>query len=138
LKKKKKTDLTASLMDQFNTYSKSSNMPSFTTINNNERSSATYGDGYVYTGPLSAQQYELQSKSISEIPKQATSYNDGQNFGSSSSSPTTTNPSLSSSPSTEIVTTSSNQYQFKVMLLGDSGVGKFFFLYISLFIIDYN
>ncbi|CAF3475708.1 unnamed protein product [Rotaria sp. Silwood1] len=110
-------------MDQFNTYSKSSNSSSFTSIKPNERSSTiTYGDGYVYTGPLTAQYYELQSKYISESPKRTTPCDDEQNIASSSS-PSTNNLSLSSSPSTDIMN-NSTQYQFKVMLLGDSGVGK--------------
>jgi len=115
-------------MDQFNTYSKS-----FTPINNNERSSTTtYGEGYVYTGPLTAQYYEIQSKAISEITTQET---DEQNIASSSSSsPSINNLSLSTSPSTEVLSIrTSNQYQFKVMLLGDSGVGKFkIFIYRSI------
>jgi hypothetical protein len=120
-------------MDHNNTYSKSSNITSFTSINNTERASTiTYGDGYVYTGPLIAQHYEISSKSTSEISKQTTTPDDGQNLNSSLS-PSITNLSLSTSPSTEIVNSNNaNQYQFKVMLLGDSGVGKFrlfFFLY---------
>jgi hypothetical protein len=121
-------------MDHNNTYSKSSNITSFTSINNTERASTiTYGDGYVYTGPLIAQHYEISSKSTSEISKQTTTPDDGQNLNSSLS-PSITNLSLSTSPSTEIVNSNNaNQYQFKVMLLGDSGVGKFrlyFFLYV--------
>jgi hypothetical protein len=119
-------------MDHNNTYSKSSNFTSFTPINNIERSSTiTYGDGYVYTGPLIAQQYEISSKSTSEISKQTTPPGDGQNLNSSSS-PSITNLSLSTSPSTEVVNSNNNtnQYQFKVMLLGDSGVGKFRLVFI--------
>jgi hypothetical protein len=122
-------------MDHNNTYSKSSNITSFTSINNTERASTiTYGDGYVYTGPLIAQHYEISSKSTSEISKQTTTPDDGQNLNSSLS-PSITNLSLSTSPSTEIVNSNNaNQYQFKVMLLGDSGVGKFrlFFFYICI------
>ncbi|CAF1193073.1 unnamed protein product [Rotaria sordida] len=109
-------------MDQFNTYSKSPISSSFTPIRTTERSSmATYGDGYVYTGPLTAQYYELQPKPINEVPKRAVSYDDEQNFASLS--PSINNLSLSSSPSTDVMN-NSTQYQFKVMLLGDSGVGK--------------
>jgi hypothetical protein len=104
-------------------YSKSSNNPSFAPINNERSTMNTYGDGNVYTGPVSNQQYENQSKYIYEISKQAIPHSDGLNSGSLSS-PSTNNPSLSPSPSTEIVS-NSNQHQFKVMLLGDSGVGKF-------------
>jgi hypothetical protein len=113
-------------MDHHNTYSKSLNTSSSTPINNTERSSTvTYGDGYVYTGPLIAQHYEIQARSSTEISKHTTPQGDGQNLDSSNS-PSTANLSLSTSPSTEIVSSnSSNQYQFKVMLLGDSGVGKF-------------
>ena len=117
-------------------HSKSSNMTSFTPITNDRSSTITYGDGYVYTGPLSAQQYEIQSKTSNDTSKQTTPQSDGQHL-TSSSSPSITNLSLSSSPSTEIVcsnntnTNTANQYQFKVMLLGDSGVGKFtFFIYL--------
>ncbi|CAF4156315.1 unnamed protein product [Rotaria sordida] len=110
-------------MDQFNTYSKSPISSSFTPIRTTERSSmATYGDGYVYTGPLTAQYYELQPKPINEVPKRAVSYDDEQNFASLS--PSINNLSLSSSPSTDVMN-NSTQYQFKVMLLGDSGVGTF-------------
>ena len=99
-------------MDQFNISSKSSNSSERSVTN-------TYGDGYVYTGPLSAQYYEVQPKSINELTK-----NGGQSFGSTSSLTGTNNPSLSTSPSTEVVS-NTNQHQFKVMLLGDSGVGEF-------------
>jgi len=113
-------------MDHNSTYSKSSNISSFTPINQiNERlSTVTYGDGHVYTGPLIPQQYDIPSKSSNETSRQSTFYNDGQNLNSSSSA-SITNLSLSTSPSTEVVNSNNaNQYQFKVMLLGDSGVGK--------------
>jgi hypothetical protein len=106
-------------MDHYTTHSKSSNLSSFTPVNHiNERSSTvTYGDGYVYTGPLNPTQYDIPTKN-------STLNNDGQNLNSSSSA-SITNLSLSTSPSTEVVSSSTiNQYQFKVMLLGDSGVGK--------------
>lgn len=110
-------------MDHFNAYTKSSNVSSFIPIKTNERSSAvSYGDGYVYTGPSTVQYHESQSKYTSEVSKHATRNDDEQNppvF----SSPSTSNLSLSSSPSSEVVSTTI-QYQFKVMLLGDSGVGK--------------
>ncbi|CAF0910804.1 unnamed protein product [Adineta steineri] len=114
-------------MDQFDTYSKASSFSSFTPVN--ERSSATtYGEGYVYTGPLTAQQYEAQTRSTLEMSKSIGQQGgDGQNLASTSSSSSINNISLSSSPSIEIVNTTNNntnQYQFKVMLLGDSGVGK--------------
>lgn len=111
-------------MDHYNTYSKSSNSPSFTPINN-ERSitATTYGDGYVYTGPLSGQHSEVQSKSSNDSSKQTTPPDEGQNLNLSLHS--IANLSLSTSPSTEVVNSNTtNQYQFKVMLLGDSGVGK--------------
>lgn len=112
-------------MDQYNIYSKSSNISSFTPLNSiNERASTvTYGEGYVYTGPLAAQHYEIQSKPLNELTKQTSPSSDSQNLNSSSNS--ITNLSLSTSPSTEVVNSNTaNQYQFKVMLLGDSGVGK--------------
>ncbi len=112
-------------MDHSNTYSKLSNTSSLTPINNNERASTvTYGEGYVYTGPLTSQNYEIQSKSTSETSKHPISQSDGQDLNFPSS-PSITNLSLSSSPSTEVVhRNTTDQYQFKVMLLGDSGVGK--------------
>jgi hypothetical protein len=106
-------------MDHYNTQSKPSNITSFTPVNNiNDRTSTvTYGDGYVYTGPLQPSPFD--------VPNKHTTYcNEGQNLKSSSSA-SITNLSLSTSPSTEVVSSSNvNQYQFKVMLLGDSGVGK--------------
>ncbi|CAM2702857.1 unnamed protein product [Rotaria socialis] len=110
-------------MDSLNPFSKSANFPSFTPIKNIDRSSTvTYGDGCVYTGPLTAQYYVVQPKSISEMSKCTTSHDDEQN-NASLSSPSINNLSLTSSPSIE-TTNSSSDYQFKVMLLGDSGVGK--------------
>lgn len=111
-------------MENSQTYSKSFNIPSFAPINtiNEHPSPTTYGDGYVYTGPLTPHQYGILAKASNEAMKQ--SNQDGQGMNPSSST-SITNLSLSSSPSTEIVnSTSVNQYQFKVMLLGDSGVGK--------------
>ena len=111
-------------MENSQTYSKSFNNPSFTSINtiNDRLPATTYGDGYVYTGPLTPQQYGILAKASNEAMKQ--SNQDGQSMNPSSSA-SITNLSLSSSPSTEIVNSNSvNQYQFKVMLLGDSGVGK--------------
>ncbi|CAF0851479.1 unnamed protein product [Adineta ricciae] len=115
-------------MDHSNTYSKSTAFSSFTPICTNERSSTTtYGEGCVYTGPLPAQYHETQAKSIQELSKNASSQADSQQSSTSQSS-STNNLSLSTSPSTEVVsgnsTINNNQYQFKVMLLGDSGVGK--------------
>lgn len=99
-------------MDSTTKHSKNSISSTSNSNNGYERSSSTScHDSYVYTGPLTSQYHEMQSKQF-----------DGS---SSSSSPSTNNPSLSSSPSTEIVSSSANHYQFKVMLLGDSGVGKF-------------
>jgi hypothetical protein len=128
-------------MDHYNTYSKSSNISSFSPNNTNDRSSTiTYGDGYVYTGPLTSQHCEIHPKSTNEVSKQTTTpTGDGQNLNSSTHS--INNLSLSISPSTEVVgSNSSNQYQFKVMLLGDSGVGKFrlFFIFIRYIDIIYR
>jgi hypothetical protein len=82
-------------MDQANT-------STFTSVIPNEQSSdIIYGEGYVYTGPLAAQHYEIPSKYITEIKQ------DDMN-------------------STKLLT-NKNEYHFKVMLLGDSGVGKFLF-----------
>ncbi|UJR30877.1 hypothetical protein I4U23_018389 [Adineta vaga] len=118
-------------MDHLNTYSKSTPCSSFTPIHNNERSSTTtYGEGYVYTGPLTAQYYETQAKSMNELSRQAPYQVESQHYTSTSPSPSTNNLSLSTSPSTEVMSSNNsssnnnNQYQFKVMLLGDSGVGK--------------
>ena len=114
-------------MDHSSTHSKSTAFSSFTPICTNERSSTTtYGEGYVYTGPLPAQYHETQAKSIQELSKNAYSQADSQQSSTSQSS-STNNLSLSTSPSMEVVsgnsTINNNQYQFKVMLLGDSGVG---------------
>ena len=69
-------------------------LSAFTSINSDEQSPTTIcGQGYVYTGPLSSQCYQLPSKCVEEVK------------------PGTTNNATN------------NQYQFKVMLLGDSGVG---------------
>ncbi|CAF2804109.1 unnamed protein product [Rotaria sp. Silwood2] len=82
-------------MNQSNT----SKISTFTSIIPNEQSSATiHGKGYINMGPLTTQHYEIPSKCIHEIKQEVTS---------------SAEPSLSN-----------NQYQFKVMLLGDSGVGK--------------
>lgn len=111
-------------MENSQTYSKSFNIPSFTSINtiSDQPSMTSYGDGYVYTGPLTPQQYGILAKASNEAMKQPNQ--DGPSMNPSSSA-SITNLSLSSSPSTEIVNSNSvNQYQFKVMLLGDSGVGK--------------
>jgi hypothetical protein len=112
-------------MDQFSLPSKSAHMASSTSVNSNEQhsSTTTYGDGYVYTGPLTTQYYEIQGKSINELPRTISTPVDGPTVGSSTPSSSTHDASLSSSPSMEIIA-NSNQYQFKVMLLGDSGVGK--------------
>jgi hypothetical protein len=57
-----------------------------------------YGEGYVYMGPLTPQRYEISSKCVNKMKQKV------------------------------ITSNNDNQYQFKVMLLGDSGVGKFLFL----------
>lgn len=116
-------------MDHFNAYAKSSTFASLTPSPNHERpSAATYGDGCVYTGPLTTQYYAAQSKSSTDLSKHSTNHADNQQHGARSASPTMNNLPLSTSPSTEVVSSAgnntSNQYQFKVMLLGDSGVGK--------------
>jgi hypothetical protein len=66
-------------------------------IPNKQSSDIIYGEGYIHTGPLTAQHYEISTKSEDMI-------------------------------STE----NNRQYHFKVMLLGDSGVGRslFFFCFI--------
>ncbi|CAF0906459.1 unnamed protein product [Adineta ricciae] len=70
-------------------------LSAFTSINSDEQSPTTIcGEGYIYTGPLSSQCYQLPSKCVEEV-KSGTTNNE-----------------------------TNNQYQFKVMLLGDSGVGK--------------
>jgi hypothetical protein len=87
----------------------------FTSIIPNEQPSTTiYGQGYVYMGPLASQYYRIPSKCVNEIEHEARI-------------------------STEI-SPGNNQYQFKVMLLGDSGVGKFFFPYylISCYLSNYR
>ncbi|CAF1615729.1 unnamed protein product [Rotaria sp. Silwood1] len=82
-------------MDQSNT----SKISTSTSIIPNEQSSTTFhGKGYITMGPLTAQHYEIPSKSIHGIKQELTS----------STEPSTMN----------------KEYQFKVMLLGDSGVGK--------------
>ena len=112
-------------MDPLSTYAKSSNSSPTTSTHSRERSSTTsYGDSYVYTGPLTPQYYEIQAKLANEGPKPGLAQTDGSNAAASSSSSSSTNdPSLTSSPSIEVVP-ATTQYQFKVMLLGDSGVGK--------------
>ncbi|UJR15742.1 hypothetical protein I4U23_002677 [Adineta vaga] len=71
--------------------SPTSKISTFTSIDSNDQSPKTIcGQGYVYTGPLSSEYYQISSKCINEIKEDV----------------------------------HNNQYQFKVMLLGDSGVGK--------------
>jgi len=99
-------------MDQPNLYPKPINSTSLAQVNTDRSSIVTYGEGYVYTGPLTPLQYDL--------PSRPETFN--QN---SSTTPSTANLSLASSPSAEMIAPNpTNQYQFKVMLLGDSGVGK--------------
>ena len=69
-------------------------LSTFTSINSDEQSPTTIcGQGYIYTGPLSSQCYQLPSKCVEEVK-----------------------PGITNNET-------NNQYQFKVMLLGDSGVG---------------
>jgi polynucleotide 5'-kinase involved in rRNA processing len=87
----------------------------------NKRSSNTIcGEGYVYMGPLTTEQYEISSECVNgtgKKPLKAT-------FSSSS----TDSQTLSSASLTEVPKTNQNRYRFKVMLLGDSGVGKSLFV----------
>lgn len=111
-------------MDHFNAHSKPSNFSAFTPLKQYDRSCVvTYGDGQVYTGPLTAQNYEYQQKSINETGKCSTPQDDERNHVPSSLSSSINSISLTSSPSTDTMNVSTH-YQFKVMLLGDSGVGK--------------
>jgi hypothetical protein len=74
------------------------NAPTFTSTAPIEQSSNIIsGEGYIYTGPLTAQHYEIPSKYINEIKQE------------------------------DMISNNDNQYHFKVMLLGDSGVGEFLF-----------
>ncbi|CAF1226058.1 unnamed protein product [Adineta steineri] len=74
--------------------------PTFTSIIPTEQSPTTIcGQGYVYMGPLTSKHYKIPSECVNNIKQQTI-------------------------VSTETTTTNNNQYQFKVMLLGDSGVGK--------------
>ena len=82
--------------------SNTSNTSTFTTTSSNEQSSTTvHGQGYVHMGPLTTQHYDISSRCVNEIKD--TNLTD--------------------------TSTSNNQYQFKIMLLGDSGVGEFIFLF---------
>lgn len=113
-------------MEQSNFYAKPANLSSLAQVNTDRSSIVTYGEGYVYTGPLSPQQYEISSRSVNETSKQQQQQTQNESTNqNSSTTPSTANISLASSPSVEMISTNSaNQYQFKVMLLGDSGVGK--------------
>jgi len=74
--------------------SNTSKISTFKSVIPNERSLNTiYGEGYVYMGPLTPQHYEITSKCVNEIKPEV------------------------------LTSKNDNQYQFKVMLLGDSGVG---------------
>ena len=112
-------------MDSYSLPSKPAHMASSTSVNSDEAhsSTTTYGSGHVYTGPLTRQYYENHGKPPNELPRTISTPVDGPTVGSSTPSSSTHDASLSSSPSMEIIS-NSNQYQFKVMLLGDSGVGK--------------
>ncbi|CAF4666171.1 unnamed protein product, partial [Rotaria magnacalcarata] len=82
-------------------FSKSANFPSFTPIKNIDRSSTvTYGDGCVYTGPLTAQYCVVKPKSLSEMSKCTTPHDDEQDNASLSSA-SINNLSLKSLPSIE-------------------------------------
>lgn len=68
-------------------------------IPSNQRSSTTiHGTGYINMGPLTPKTYEIPSRYVHKIQRKLTN-------------------------STEQLT-NNNDYNFKVLLLGDSGVGK--------------
>jgi hypothetical protein len=83
-------------------------------------------DGNVYTGPSTVQHNATQTKSVGDLSRLVSTQTNGSTSGMSTAAPTAVSSLSSSStslPSTDIVSTH-NQHQFKVMLLGDSGVGK--------------
>ncbi|CAF0953005.1 unnamed protein product [Rotaria magnacalcarata] len=76
-----------------------SNTSTYISTTSHERSSTTvHGTGYINMGPLTVQHYEIPTKCIHTIHRKI------MNFTESS--------------------TGDNEYEFNVLLLGDSGVGK--------------